>query len=80
MWGREVEGSAEYAGVKCLAGRMRSEADEGSARFGFGVRDYSVTARASLSHSKGALHGIGVGVGIDCRWVNRGRGFGSRLA
>src|SRR5258708_16726661 len=80
MWGREAEGSAEYAGVKRLAGRMRCQADEGSSRFGFGATDFSVKARASLSHSKGALHGIGVGVGIDCRWVDCGRGFGARLA
>src|SRR5258707_4568545 len=59
---------------------MRCEADEGNARFGFGVTDFSVKARASLSHSKAALHGMGVGLGIDCRWVNRGRGFGARLA
>ena len=57
MWGREAEGSAEYAGVKRLAGRMRSEADEGSARFGFCVTDFPVKAKASLSHSKGPYMG-----------------------
>jgi len=44
----------------------------------FGVRDYAVKAEAALPHSKGALHGVGVGVGIDGGLVDWGGGFGTR--
>src|SRR6266852_1066333 len=46
----------------------------------FGVRGYSAKAAATLPHSKGALHGIGVRVGSDCWRVDWGGGLVARGA
>src|SRR5580704_5571592 len=80
MQGREVGETRGTYGNQVGGWRLESSPPRVALDIEFGVRDYAVKAERRFRTQKGALHGVGVGVGIDRGWVDGGGGFGTRRA